>query len=152
MISRIERYYRWKLEQRFWKYVDKSGECWIWTGATFNEGDGAFGWNKKVWRAHRVAWILTHGEIPQGMLLCHHCDTPQCVRPAHMFLGTHYDNMEDMFQKGRDARPRRQWRMSAVDHQEIRDRYAAGGLTQLQLAYEYGVSERQIRYILKKAA
>jgi len=52
-------------------------------------------------KAHRVAWILTHGEIPPGMFLCHSCDMPRCVNPSHLFLGTQTDNMQDCVSKGR---------------------------------------------------
>ena len=53
--------------------------------------------------AYRVAWELIHGPIPAGLLICHHCDNPQCVRPDHLFLGTHKDNQQDKVKKGRAA-------------------------------------------------
>jgi len=84
----------------FWKQVDKSGgddACWIWNGYKLTSGYGQY----YHVGAHRVAWIETHGDIPDNLLVCHHCDNPSCVNPKHLFLGTHRDNTQDMIAKGR---------------------------------------------------
>lgn len=93
------------VEVRFWRWVDKSGDCWLWMGAREGFGYGVFsiGTGRTV-GAHRYSWQSTRGEIPSGMFVCHHCDVPACVRPDHLFLGTHTDNMVDMVKKGRYAR------------------------------------------------
>lgn len=84
--------------ERFWPSVQKRSEgCWLWTAGRIGNGYGIF--RRKL--VHRVSWTLTNGPIPEGMFVCHHCDTPLCVNPAHLFLGTHQDNMRDMRQKGR---------------------------------------------------
>lgn len=98
-------------DARFWERVDTSAGpegCWPWTGSTQGKGHG------QVYRgpcrksaphkAHRVAWELTHGPIPAGLFVCHHCDNPPCCNPAHLYVGTAADNARDMFARGR-ARP-----------------------------------------------
>ena len=83
-----------------WEPVTESG-CWIWTGTVCGENDyGQFFIDKHV-RAHRASWMLHKGEIPDGMLVLHKCDIPQCVNPDHLFLGTQQDNIIDMTAKGR---------------------------------------------------
>lgn len=94
------------LEQRFWTNVQKSDECWIWTGLTDNDGYGLVWGGPSVGqslRAHRVAYEMTYGPIPQGMVVCHRCDNPPCIRPDHLFLGTVADNNADAQSKGRLA-------------------------------------------------
>lgn len=88
---------------RFWDSVDKSGDCWVWTGKLTDAGYGHF-WVKGERRAHRHAWALTYGSIPAGMCVLHRCDNRPCVRPDHLFLGTVADNNADMTAKGRNAR------------------------------------------------
>jgi hypothetical protein len=91
----------------FWLRVNKSGPtlreelgpCWIWTGKKVR-GYGTLSVHSKGKLAHRVAWWLTYGEWPNGCA-CHRCDNPSCVNPGHIFIGTHEDNMRDMFSKGR---------------------------------------------------
>src|SRR5678816_769446 len=104
-------------EPRFWKHVKRAqGDgCWIWTADKMTSqqkrrtqrgaGYGNFminGCTKRVF-AHRFSWELHFGPIPPGMLVCHRCDNPSCVRPDHLFLGTHKDNTQDMIRKGRHA-------------------------------------------------
>jgi hypothetical protein len=91
--------------QRFWARVRKGDGCWIFSGG--NRGKGykhlCSGGKARV-AAHRFSWELAHGQkIPDGMLVCHTCDVRACVRPDHLFLGTHKDNHRDMMQKGRDT-------------------------------------------------
>lgn len=91
--------------ERFWEKVDRSGECWIWTGHTDKDGYGLFHnrSGKKATRAHRFSFELSNGPIPEGMLVLHSCDTPPCVRFTHLFLGTHLINMRDKLAKGRQG-------------------------------------------------
>ena len=80
-----------------------SGDCLIWTGPATKDGYGVMTiGRKKQYRVHRIAYEIANGEeIPPGLLVCHRCDTPLCVNPDHLFLGTARDNMRDMIAKGR---------------------------------------------------
>lgn len=89
---------------RFWQYVQKGDGCWLWTSNRHWKGYGQFSYKGKPIYAHRLSWIITSGNIPDGLLVCHRCDNPSCVRPDHLFLGTPEDNTRDMYVKGR-ARP-----------------------------------------------
>lgn len=88
---------------RFWSKVEKSDGCWEWNASIFKlTGYGQFALEStRPINAHRMAWILEHGDIPDGMNVCHHCDNRLCVNPAHLFLGSQQDNMIDMTEKGR---------------------------------------------------
>lgn len=99
------------LAERFWKRVDRverPDACWLWKGTKTRLGYGQIGadaqpgiYRPAVLYAHRVAWELANGPIPTGLFVCHRCDTPGCVRPDHLFLGTQTDNMRDAAKKGR---------------------------------------------------
>lgn len=90
------------VEERFWPKVDKSGDCWTWTASLSRSGYGGFGFRGKVWKAHRVSYVLAYGEIPDGAHILHSCDNPPCVNPAHLRAGTRSDNMQDKVRRGRD--------------------------------------------------
>lgn len=93
------RYETWL--KSFYARIEKKGDCMEWTG--FRDKDGYGGCRKfGEWKAHRVSFVLHKGPIPQGALICHHCDNPPCVNPKHLFLGTRKDNTQDMMRKKRN--------------------------------------------------
>jgi len=89
------------VEDRFWEKVDKSGSCWTWTAFRDKDGYGLFKVDGKNIGAHRFSYTIENGRIENGKLICHSCDNPSCVRPNHLWLGTHKDNAQDKVRKGR---------------------------------------------------
>lgn len=89
--------------ERFCEKVDFSGECWLWTASTHKQGYGTFRVHSggKIVKAHRFAYELWVGEIPEGAQINHRCDNTACVRPEHLYAGTQTDNMQDMMRRGR---------------------------------------------------
>ncbi len=151
---------------RFWSHVDKSGPvplacpelgpCWLWTAHT-NHGYGRIYRGVKGRRmilAHNASWILHRGPIPSGKEVCHHCDNPSCVRPGHLWIGTHADNCRDRDIKGRNVAPMGEaqggHKLTSEQVLEIRSRYASGGISQLSLARLFGVSERNVNFIVHR--
>lgn len=95
-----------ELSDRFWVQVKQDGECWLWTGTTNGRYGVFFVTKHGTGRdgrelAHRMAWRLQHGSLPDGVEVMHLCDRARCVRPSHLALGTHAQNMADMAAKGR---------------------------------------------------
>lgn len=156
------------IADRFWPKVERSGieQCWRWT-ATIQKGRGIFTINRDNKLAARVAYELTKGPIPDGACVCHACDNPICVNPAHLFLGTRADNNADRDSKGRQARGGRHGfalhpetiargeraskaKLTEDQVREIRERYASGTVTTRSLGEEYGVSHTSIRFVIRR--
>jgi hypothetical protein len=149
----------------FWRRVDKTGDCHIWTGPTENKGGyGLFRW----WQdgravgtsAHRIAWVLANGQVPERMDVCHDCpngDNRLCVNVDHLWLGTRSQNTLDTIAKGRytlnlptpklgESHPNS--KLTEQDVRQIRDRYASGNVSQQSLADEFGVTQVNISSII----
>ena len=94
-----------KDKRRFWAKVQKSDSCWLWTAYRTSFGYGQFGLGKRLVYAHRISWVLKHGDLDRGKCVLHHCDNASCVNPSHLFLGTLFDNNRDMRIKGRIGTP-----------------------------------------------
>jgi hypothetical protein len=141
------------LRERFWKFVGPPEEngCIPWIGGFSANGYGAIRSDSgQQLVAHRVSYELFIGPIPDGLLACHTCDTPKCVNPFHLFLGTPLDNMTDKVTKGRHAwgEGTRASTLTAIQVQEIRERYYRGGTSFEKLAAEYGVAYSTIRRLI----
>jgi len=141
------------LEKRFWAKVDKNGpynerlgsRCHVWKGAR-RRGYGRFGLTSKVTlSAHRFAWELEKGPIPEGLIVLHQCDNKPCVNTDHLRIGTTQDNSDDCRERGQLPAGERNGgaKLSAEDVREIRRR-AANGSTHSALAREYGVHKTTI--------
>lgn len=144
----------------FWSKVVKTEECWVWNGSkTRKYGQLALvikGERRSV-RAHRLSWFLHFGEIPDGMVVCHRCDNPECVNPSHLFIGTQLENINDRHNKGRTVGPKRgelnhSSKLTQKDVNEIRAHKKAGKYTYQQLADIYGISRRLAIKIVKNQA
>jgi len=94
-------------EIRFWARVDKSGDCWMWRGSRRRDGYGVIHVHGKMLMTHRYSFMLANGPIPAGSLVMHSCDVPACVNPAHLRLGSHFDNTLDAALKGRMRGPQK---------------------------------------------
>jgi hypothetical protein len=91
--------------ESFWSRVDRTGECWLWTGSIdAKTGYGRLHYQGRQVTAHRLAYELVRGPVPAGLYVCHSCDNRPCCRPSHFWAGTYADNMRDAFDKGRIQR------------------------------------------------
>lgn len=130
---------------RFWSKVKTGGldQCWIWQGSKRGQYGGLMFRGKRD-GAHRVSYLINCGEIPEGIDVLHRCDNPLCVNPAHLFLGTHADNMHDMKMKGRAKAPRGEranaGKLTAAEVLQIRELLKIG-LTHREIAACFGVSQ-----------
>jgi len=131
--------------ERMWRMVQIGDDCWEWTKGK-RKGYGAVYIGGKQCDAHRLAWELTNGPIPDGMHVLHECDNPGCVRPSHLFLGTHADNMGDMRKKGRNPGARK---LSEEQVLSIRRKHAAG-VSRKALATEYQITAANLWYVVTR--
>lgn len=150
---------------RFWPKINLGDdlECWEWTARTLNGyGSIAIKTGPNRWTptyAHRIAWTIAFGQIPDGLCVCHNCptgDNPRCCNPAHLWLGTRAENSADMKDKGRASGARVPLsgernpasKVRERDVCDIRDRFARGGETKQSIANSFGITRQAIFHIV----
>ena len=145
---------------RFWEGVNKDGptlnhdlgNCWEWVKATKDDGYGVCNPEPgQSRRAHVYSWFLHYGPKPEDKWVLHKCDNRPCIRPDHLFLGDHDENMHDMAAKGRATRHGRVY-LSFLEKQRMVERYRQGGVPQHALAADFGVSMSTVRRTLRGAS
>ena len=139
------------IPERFWSKTNKTDGCWNWTASVDRKhGYGWFSVNRRMMKAQRVVWILTHGNIPSELHVLHRCDNRRCANPAHLFLGTNGDNIADRMSKGRKSGARGERngkaKLQGVEVMEIRSRLESSE-QQSVIATAYGVSQQCISSI-----
>lgn len=146
---------------RFWSKVTRTSDCWLWIAGKDKDGYGKFaitaprGLRPKQLhvRAHRLSWEMVHGPAPVASVTLHSCDTPACVRPEHLSIGTQALNRLDCVQKSRQAMGEKcYWaKLTAAQVERIRREAASGPVgTQRRLARELGVSKATISHIVTR--
>ena len=167
------------MEERFWKKVNKDGPikshcqhlgpCWILMASKRNKGYGAFCYIRDGvivhGRSHRYIWEMSYGPIPVGLCVLHACDTPACVNPLHLWLGTKADNNADMIRKGRNVKgntyseghykrgiTHHNTRLTEEQVREMRGKYADGRTSFNTLAQEYKIAIAHAYRIVRRKA
>ena len=133
------------------RYLRQEGDCSVWTSERDKKGYGLiYRPGAPRLRAHRAAWELANGPIPDGLFVLHACDNPPCCNTAHLFLGTKADNNADMYSKGRAALGSRNGhaKLTESNVREIRA-LLASGLLQREIAERFGVTQTTISPLLR---
>lgn len=148
--------------ERFAAKFAKAGadECWLWTGNTNPQGRGIFYFDstRKGMSAPRAALLLLGVPLAPHELACHTCDNPLCVNPAHLYVGSYSDNLNDAYARGQNTRESHS--MKGIEHPQaklnedlvraIRDEYARGGVTMLDLSQQFSVGTSTIHRIVHR--
>lgn len=139
-----------QLKYEFIRLCEKNNEtdCWNWTGSKCTKGYGMIFFRRRF-ASHRLSYLLFVGKIPDGMFVCHHCDNPSCVNPAHLFLGTAKDNIQDAIKKNRLCIGERN-HMTVLSNKQVKQIFslAQSGLSQTKIAEKFGVGQPHISKIL----
>lgn len=141
-----------EVEQRFLNKVNRAGCCWLWKAAKNEHGYGRFYVAGRLEQAHRVAFTLFVGPVPDGFSVLHNCpggDNPACVNPAHLFVGTQQTNIRDMIRKGRANRASFKGERNGrakLDEGRVRLMRAERG-THGEIATAYGVSKALVSMV-----
>jgi hypothetical protein len=160
MLPQRRKYSRLSLLERFSRLYDATSGCWIWLAFTDKRGYGRMGIghgaSKGMKLAHRVAYELFVGPIPKGHAVCHRCDNPSCVRPAHLFAATQADNLRDMWVKGRAKLPESKGekngnaKITWETARAIRHLYFAERRSQQEIADFYCLDQTHVSQIVRR--
>ena len=148
-------------EERFSNHTEPEpmSGCYLWTGNVSFDGYGSFGWKLesgqiKTTKAHRAAYLLKYGSIPDGLVICHKCNVRSCVNPDHLYAGTQRQNVEDAIRAGTHILTRDGFnagtrngraRLTEDDVRNMRAEYAAGGISFKNIAAKYGMNTAAAR-------
>lgn len=137
---------------RFWRMVKFTDTCWMWTGYLNACGYGVVILRRgKTMLCNRASWVLCNGPIPSGKQILHRCDNPACVNPAHLFIGTHVENMQDRQDKGRTPKGEHSGshKLTTETVLKIREEYASG-TNRCQLSRKYHTSKSNVFSIVHR--
>lgn len=139
---------------RFWEKIKRGDpqECWEWQGAVgCSFGYGQFRVGSERVQAHRFAYELLNGPVPDQLFVCHHCDNPKCCNPFHLFAGTAKDNAQDALSKGRRHKANLQpiLNIDLYRARRIRDSYLTGNYTKQQLCKNFSITWPALKKILR---
>jgi DNA-directed RNA polymerase specialized sigma24 family protein len=138
-----------EFRQRFWEKVNRTPDCWTWTGAANRTGYGSVRRRPHMYAAHRLSYEFAYGPIPEGLWVLHRCDNPPCVRPDHLFLGTQRENNEDCSRKQRRRRIGTAGaKLTELYVRQIRSLYI-GGLTQREIAERFAVTQVTVSNVIR---
>ncbi len=145
-----------EIQRRFWAKVNKTDGCWLWIACKATCGYGRFNFRGRINNAHRVSWIITNGEIPNGLWVLHKCDVRLCVNPNHLYLGTAKDNAHDKELRNPPLKYRATMfgethpgaKLTECNVKEIRSLYPL--MTQRALAERFGVRRGTIVSVLRR--
>jgi len=132
--------------ERFWSYVDIKGffDCWEWQGFIDKDGYGQFWLNGKIILAHRLAYELYYGAIPEGTQINHRCNNPKCCNPFQLYSGTQQDNMNDKVRVSRQAKGESHGMVKLTEKQVLEIRENKDNLSQRKLAKIFGIHQGQV--------
>lgn len=138
------------IEDRFWKFVDKTDKCWLWTGAATSAGYGNLGRSRKDGpiNAHRFSYEIHNGPIPKGLHILHICDVRRCVNPEHLIAGTALDNIRDSISKNRMLKGELNGSAKLTDGKVITIlKMIKAGISHADIAKVFDVTSSNISYI-----
>lgn len=139
------------IEERFWKRVNITDDCWFWIGSTDTGGYGQLWLDKATpcMKAHRISWYLSGNSVPEGQVIRHKCRNRNCVNPEHLETGTYQENCLDKERDGTTSRGEKIG-TSLLTEQQVFEIRARSSEVRKELAKEYNVSHYAINAIIQR--